>query len=279
MKTITNVLFPGSAGKPILADIFYKDNGKPKPVIIFSHGFKGFKDRGAFNLIARQFADNGFVFVKFNYSYNGTTPEHPDEFADLEAFGNNNYSIELNDLGIVIDKICSGDLIPANEINIGNIFLLGHSRGGGLSILKSFEDPRIKKLVTWASVNNMAWGWTDEILKKWKEDGVRYTQNKRTKQKMPLYYQFPENYLENKKRLDVENAVGNTEIPFMVIHGTEDEIPISMAIGMKRWNTNIRLELLPGADHVFGARHPFTDEELPIDLQIALNYTMEFFRD
>ncbi len=279
MKRNSNVLFPGSAGKPILADVIYKDNGKPKPIIIFSHGFKGFKDWGAFNLIAEKFAESGFVFVKFNYSYNGTTPEHPDEFVDLEAFGNNNYSIELNDLGVVIDKTLSGDLIPLQEIDPEKVYLLGHSRGGGLSILKSFEDPRVKKLVTWAAVNNMAWGWTDEILKGWKETGVRYTENKRTKQKMPLYYQFPENYLENKKRLDVEYAVGNTEIPFMVIHGTEDEIPITMAIDMKRWNTNIRLELLPGADHVFGARHPFTGEDLPIDLQIAVNYTTEFFKD
>ena len=278
MEAILNKQFFGSAGKPILLDAFYKQNSKAKPIIIFSHGFKGFKDWGAFNLIANQFAEAGFVFVKFNYSYNGTTPDDPIQFADLEAFGNNNYSIELNDLGIVIDEIVSGSIIPDIELDTENVFLMGHSRGGGLSILKAFEDSRIKKLVTWAAVNNMAWGWTEEILNKWKETGVRYTENKRTRQKMPLYYQFAENYLENKERLNVENAVRNLEIPFMAIHGTEDEIPISMAIDMKKWDPDMRLELLPGADHVFGARHPFLQEELPIDLQIAVNYTVEFFR-
>ncbi|WP_435524823.1 hypothetical protein [Chryseobacterium indoltheticum] len=39
--------------------------------------------------------------VKFNFSHNGTTVEDPENFADLEAFGNNNYSKELSDLGVL----------------------------------------------------------------------------------------------------------------------------------------------------------------------------------
>ena len=50
--------------------------------------------------MADRFADAGFVFVKFNLSHNGTTIEHPIDFVDLEAFGNNNFAKELDDLGV-----------------------------------------------------------------------------------------------------------------------------------------------------------------------------------
>ena len=38
------------------------------------------------------------MFVKFNFSHNGTTLESPSDFKDLESFGNNNFSKELYDL-------------------------------------------------------------------------------------------------------------------------------------------------------------------------------------
>ena len=66
---------PGSAGKPILIDVTYKANTQRKQVVVFCHGFKGFKDWGPFNKMASHFANHDIVFVKFNFSYNGTTPD------------------------------------------------------------------------------------------------------------------------------------------------------------------------------------------------------------
>ena len=81
-----------------------KNNSK-KNVVLFSHGFKGFKDWGPFNQMAEFFANNNFFFIKFNFSYNGTSIDNPVEFVDLNAFGNNNFSLELDDLNLVIDWI------------------------------------------------------------------------------------------------------------------------------------------------------------------------------
>jgi len=83
----------GSREKEILLDISYLENQSPKSIVIFSHGFKGFKDWGPFNQMANSFAENNFFFIKFNYSYNGTSIKEPCEFVDLDAFGNNNFSI------------------------------------------------------------------------------------------------------------------------------------------------------------------------------------------
>lgn len=84
------ILYSSHHAKPILADARYIFNKKKKPVILFIHGFKGFKDWGHFNLIADEVAKRDFIFVKFNLSHNGTTVENPTDFVDLEAFSNNN---------------------------------------------------------------------------------------------------------------------------------------------------------------------------------------------
>src|SRR5260221_9862865 len=97
----------------MLMDLTF-DTAQPNaPLVIFAHGFKGFKDWGTHNLVARYFAANGFRFLKFNFSHNGTTPDHPIDFADLIAFSDNTFTIELEDLKYVIDFACNGAALPA----------------------------------------------------------------------------------------------------------------------------------------------------------------------
>lgn len=100
-----NKVLINSYNKPITFDYRFQENNIKKPIILFSHGFKGFKDWGTFNLMADHFAKKGFIFLKLNFSFNGTTPENTVDFVDLEAFGNNNFSKELDDLKTVIDHL------------------------------------------------------------------------------------------------------------------------------------------------------------------------------
>lgn len=78
--------------RSILYDLFYNDAIQKAPLIIFCHGYKGFKDWGAWNLLAEAFASQGIAFSKFNFSYNGGTATQPIDFPDLAAFAENNYS-------------------------------------------------------------------------------------------------------------------------------------------------------------------------------------------
>lgn len=128
MKILKNIIVDGKHNKPIVTDVFYTEDHQPKKVVIFCHGYKGFKDWGAWNVMATTFANAGFFFVKFNFSYNGGTSENPIDFPDLEAFGNNNYSKELDDLGSVIDWISTNTAFKSN-LDLNNISLIGHSRG------------------------------------------------------------------------------------------------------------------------------------------------------
>ena len=147
MIALKNITIQSKLQKPVLIDVFYLDNTFRKPIVVFCHGYKGFKDWGAWNIMAKQFAEAGFCFIKFNFSHNGGTLEQPIDFPDLEAFGNNNYSIELDDLDCVLNWIyVSLDL--KTKVNFDDITLIGHSRGGGIAVIKSEEDYRIKKLIT-----------------------------------------------------------------------------------------------------------------------------------
>ncbi len=275
MKERKNIIIKGKHKKPILIDVFYPESSQTKSVIIFSHGFKGFKDWGHFNIVARKFAEAGFVFIKFNFSHNGTTPGNPLDFADLEAFGNNNYSKELDDLGSVIDwAVETQNFVSLLALPI---YLLGHSRGGGISILKANEDSRIKKIVTWSAVSDFA-SRLPKNDERFKKEGVVYVLNGRTGQQMPLYYQFAEDFYQNKQRLNIPAAVKNLKIPQMIVHGTDDEaVPVEEAKRMKHWNPGAELLLIDGASHTFGAKHPYTDEELPADAQRVVEAGIEFF--
>ena len=140
--------------KPIVWDAYFKSDSTKKPLVIFCHGYKGFKDWGAWDLVAEMFSEQDLFFVKFNFSHNGGTVENPIDFPDLKAFAENNYTKELNDLDDILNFILSENFPYKNIIDTKNITLVGHSRGGGISIIKASEDQRITSLITWASISD-----------------------------------------------------------------------------------------------------------------------------
>jgi uncharacterized protein len=284
METLTKtgniVLDSFHNSKKIVFDARFHTSGQGKPIIIFIHGFKGFKDWGHFNLIADYFASKGYVFIKLNLSHNGTTPENPEDFVDLNAFGNNNYTIELDDLETLLSYIfnAENEAIPAPEMDLKNIFFIGHSRGGAVAILKAREDERVKGLVTWAAVSDIAKRWPKEFIEEWKEKGVQYVLNGRTKQQMPLFYQLWEDFEKNKSRLDIPEAVWQLEKPMLIIHGFDDEaLPVSSAFEMSEWNPENEVLFIENANHTFGGYHPYDKEVLPEQTLLICERTNEFF--
>ena len=279
IKKFDNIIIDGTLDKSILIDVIFKANKQAKDVVVFCHGFKGFKDWGPFNKIATHFAEQDIVFVKFNFSYNGTTIKDPNNFVDLKAFGNNNFCKELDDLSLVFDWIEDFQALKG-EIDASKLSLFGHSRGGSIAMLKSAEDSRIRKVISWASPSN----FLDRLpkkdkLAKWKEMGVAYIYNGRTKQNMPMYFQFYENCIEFANRLNIQNAVSKMIIPHLLVHGSEDTtVLLSEAESIKSWNTNTQLHVIEGADHVLGGFHPYSLENFPKDLQEAIDITITFLK-
>ncbi|MDG1805959.1 MAG: alpha/beta hydrolase [Flavicella sp.] len=269
----------GEHNKPILLDVCYKKNNRKKPLVIFCHGYKGYKDWGAFDLMSDNFIENDLFLVKFNFSHNGGTVENPIDFPDLEAFGENNYSKEQDDLNSVLDWVLSESDFK-EELDKNNITLIGHSRGGGAVILKAAYDTRITKLVTWASVSDYKLRFPDgPILEHWKKEGVAYIENTRTLQQMPHYIQFYEDFVKNEEKLTIKTAAQQLQIPHLIVHGTEDAtVPLAEAKSIQNWSEKSSLFIVEGGDHGFGAKQPWESSELPVDFAEVLVETIDFIK-
>ena len=279
MKIIKNIRINGKHNKPILTDLFFKESNQLKPILIFCHGYKGFKDWGAWNLMAENFANAGFFFIKFNFSHNGGTAEQPIDFPDLEAFGNNNYSKELDDLGNVIDWVSENSDIK-NEIDLNEIYLIGHSRGAGIVLLKSDEDSRAKKVISLAGVSDYKRRFPkNEKLQEWEEKKVYFVKNGRTHQEMPHFYQFFRDFEKNEKRLNIKKATQNLEIPLLIIHGNNDtSVSINEAKNLHKWNSKSMFKIIENSNHVFGTSHPWDKERVSEELLEAIEIAIAFLK-
>ncbi|EDM44449.1 Alpha/beta superfamily hydrolase [unidentified eubacterium SCB49] len=274
-----NILTGGK--KPIIFDCFYTKTTQPKPIVIFCHGYKGFKDWGAWDIVAQTFAKAGFFFVKFNFSHNGGSVKQPLDFPDLEAFAQNNYSLELEDLDRIIEHFGSENKY-AMEADANTISLIGHSRGGGIVLIKAEEDSRISKVVTLAGVSDYKSRFLEgsDTFKNWKETGRFFVENGRTKQQMPHDWQFYTDFVANENRLTISRAAKAIKKPWLIIHGDNDTtVTIEEAKALHNWNPNSRLEIIKDANHVFEASHPWSKDELPTNLKKVIKTTTSFFKE
>lgn len=275
---VTNIKIKNKSGNIINMDFRYREDVSEKlPLLIFCHGFKGFKDWGCFPYMLDKFADAGLFAVSFNFSLNGTDNAKPNpiDFERLDNFAINTFSEELDDLGAVIDYL---------EKNRGNynydfesLVLAGHSRGGGIAILKAAEDKRIKKLAVLASVADFN-RYGDETKRIWKERGYIEVLNTRTKQKMRMNVLLLEDLEKNAERLNIPKALKNIYVPALIIHGTEDlavdKSEAEVIYNQLASKEKSKLIILENTGHTFGAVHPFegTTEHLEKVISFSLSF-------
>ena len=266
--------------RSIIYDLFYNDAIQKAPLIIFCHGYKGFKDWGAWNLLAEAFALQGIAFLKFNFSHNGGTVTQPIDFPDLGAFAENNYSKELDDLDCIIEMVFNSYKSHI-ALDVETLILMGHSRGGGIVTIKTSEDSRVKKLITLAGVSDYKSRFPKgEALKIWQEKGVYFIENSRTKQKMPHNYQFYQDFIANENRLSIENAATKISIPHLIVHGESDTaVPFLEAVQLNLWSKTSIIYKIIGGNHVFGAKHPWKIPEMPRDLNLVFSEILDFINN
>ena len=275
-----NLLLPRKDKKTIAYDVFYKADNTRKPVVIFCHGYKGYKDWGAWNLVAERFAEEGYFFLKFNFSHNGGTPNNPIDFPDLEAFAQNNFSKELDDLEDILNFISNTDNF-GNELNQNHISLIAHSRAAGIILIKASEEPRVKNVITWAGVSDFKARFQigSSQFNDWKEKGITYIENSRTKQLMPHYFQFFQDFSANENRLTIKLAVKKLNIPLLVLQGSDDNTVIEgEASLLHQWSPKSELEIIKNGDHSFGTIHPWEESELPKDLHKVVEKSIAFLK-
>ena len=259
------------SGDVIRGDIRLPDGERPATAIVVVHGFKGFKDWGFFPHTADRLAAAGHAVVSFNFSRNGVG-EDLETFSELDKFGANTFTLELDELRSVLDRVADGGLLGWAPERVG---LLGHSRGGGQAVLATAEDERVASLVTWAAISSFD-RWTDETKESWRREGRIWIANLRTRQQMPLDVSLLEDFETHRDRLDIVGAARRVRAPWLVVHGLSDET-VALADGetLVDASTGASRLWVDGAGHTFETRHPF--EGAPPEFERALTATIEHF--
>jgi pimeloyl-ACP methyl ester carboxylesterase len=263
-------ILSGAQGKTITGDLTCSDEGTITKTIIFVHGFKGFKDWGAHNLVAEFFAQQHFRYVKFNLSHNGTNPDNPVDVTDLDTFAANTITYELQDVEAVIQYV-------RHTYSSDEIYLIGHSRGGGLAIIEAAKNPEVKKLVTWSAIADFRSLWKPEQEEDWMRTGQIFVENARTKERMPLNSTLLTDYNKHLDEYNIIDKAASVKIPWLIIHGDEDiNVDFTVAQRLAQCQPAAVIKKIEGANHVYGASHPYTEPKLPPLLQEVCEKTLTF---
>jgi len=269
----------GASQQKMAIDLSYAESKEQKGIIIFCHGLKGFKDWGCWQMVADYFVDNGFAFLKFNFSHNGLGLEDSNDFDQLDKFAVNTLGKEMEDIKSVEEFVVSKLPTIVPNIDTDTIFIIGHSKGGVSALLYCSQyKTKIKKVCTWASPFDFHRSWDSKFRSKWRADGVQYIKNARTNQMMPLDIAVLDDLESNEQKYSLAIASKKLLIPYLIIQGTNDQaVKMDEFNLLKKHFTKAKQHVIEGANHVFGGSHPYVEKELPIHTHELVSETKTFF--
>lgn len=238
--------------------------------VVICHGFKGFSHWGFFPHLASEIAAAGMRAISFDFSGSGIG-EDRETFTDSRAFEMNTFTQELADLDAVIEEARRREWIT------GPYGLFGHSRGGGVAILHASVNSEVKALTTWAAISYVT-RWTPSDVITWRERGFVDIVNARTGQVMKLGTRLLDDVeAHSGSTLDILDAAGRIHVPWLILHGSEDEtVPRAEGERLHELSSKISTLRIIETNHGFGAKHPF--DEVPESLAAAVRETRQFFQ-
>ena len=264
------VEIPGTGARVIRGEVRIAPNARGSVVLV--HGFKGFARFAFFPWLADQLVAAGFTALTFNFSGSGVG-EDMETFSDPEAFAENSYTRELQDLSLVLAE-------SERRGWTGPQFgLFGHSRGGAVALLHAARDARVRALVTWASIASVV-RWTQAQMAEWRERGHLDVPNTRTGQVFRLSTTLLEETGEHALgRLNLRVAAATLLCPWLIVHGDADETsPFAegeqLLAASERRATLVRIA---GGTHTFNVAHGMTTPSP--QLREATDATVRFFTE
>lgn len=273
----TPFAFDVRSDDPIRGDLWMPEGAVDGCAVVVCHGFKGFKDWGFFPWVCEETARRtGCTVASFNFTGSGIG-EDPETFSELDRFARNTLTREQEDLEAMLDRLAVGRAGEAVYSPLRRFGLLGHSRGGATAVLKAATRRQVRALATWSAVASVE-RYEAEHASTWEEGGTVTIENARTGQRMPLKRNVLDDVRANRDRLDVLRAAGAVTVPWLIVHGEEDEsVPVAEGRALAgAAGEGAELVTIAGAGHTFGAGHPFGGA--PDALEEALARTAAHFR-
>jgi len=207
------------SGDSLYADVRYAAESHSVPVVVLCHSFMAFKEWGFFPYLGEKLAEAGYVSVIMDFSHNGVI-NHGNRITEFEKFEHNTFRQELSDLTTVLDAITSGE-IGSSRIDPARIVLFGHSRGGGIAIVSTAEDTRVRSLVTWSAISTFD-RWTDHQKKIWRSRGYLPLARDSTISPLRLGVKLLEEYEQHRQELGIVEAARKIRVPWLIVHGKND---------------------------------------------------------
>lgn len=258
---------PGTGARVIRGEVREAPGARGSVVLV--HGFKGFARFAFFPFLADRLAANGITAVTYNCSGSGVGGDL-ETFTDAEAFAENTYTRELQDLALVIAE-------SERRGWTGPQFgLFGHSRGGAVALLHAARDARVRALVTWAAIASVL-RWTEDQMTAWRERGWLEVPNTRTGQTWRVSTSLLDDVLEHHLgRLNLRLGAATLLCPWLIVHGDADEsVPVADGEQLLAASDG-RAELLcvAGGTHTFNVAHGMANASP--QLEEAVEHTVRF---
>lgn len=230
-------------GLPIRGDI--DAPRKARALVVVVHGFQAFKDWGFFPWLSERLAAEELAAVRFNMSRSGIGDD-PETIDRLDLLAGDTYSAQLHDLVDVCRYVRS-------RFRGLPLFLLGHSRGGGVALLAAREIRGLAGIVTWSAISRAnGWGGVDVSGKAVLAD-----------------------FEAHRKRLDILDSAARLRVPLLSIHGGRDEsVPVENSREIVARARDASLVVIQSASHTFNAIHPLI--HVPRELEMAAAVTTHF---
>lgn len=216
-----------------------------RAAVVIVHGFRGFKDWGFFPWLSEYLCASGAVAVRFNMSRSGIG-EVNDRMDRLDLFRDDTYTIQIHDLLDVVSYTQS-------RFRRLPLFILGHSRGGGVALLAAREVKDLAGIITWSAIAR---------ADRW--EGIDVTATA-----------VLADFEANRHRLDVLASAAELRVPLLAVHGGSDKsVPPDDSRAIVAKATDASLLAIDGASHTYNAIHPLV--HVPRALEFAALVSAHF---
>lgn len=199
--------------------------GATEAIVVLGHGVTGNKDRPFVVALAEGLAKAGIPALRFSFSGNG---------ASEGRFVDANITKEVADLGAVLDALQGHTL-----------GYVGHSMGGAVGVLRASQDGRIRFLVSLAGMVHTGGFARREFGMVKPGEGFMWDD-----ETCPL----SQAYMDDLEKIgSVADRAPSIRVPWLLVHGTEDDVvPLQDSRDIcARANQPKELFEIPGAGHVF----------------------------
>jgi alpha-beta hydrolase superfamily lysophospholipase len=231
------ITFKNSKGQLLVGEFFSENPNDP--VAIFVHGYRSTRTGSKATKLSETLPKKGISLFAVDLSGRGES-EGEFEYSTITQY--------IDDVKSAIDEISK---------RTDKIAIIGSSLGGIVSLQEAAKDKRVDVLILLSPVSGFPpknkGEFSEENIKKWKEQGWIFTESKRFG-KMRINYSFVEDGL---KYTDM-SVYKNIKIPTLIIHGTADEsVAIEGSEKLIKHIPNSKLITLEGANHAYSNPEDF----------------------